>query len=209
VCFLVAFSCALLGVGQEFGIGVLDHCSATLTLDVGSCVLSFGYDWFSCSVHVDAFSNHFCVKCMVNWLCMISVNFSKLFWFVILLFLLFSILFFCYKPFSTMLERVLSCLEVYLLLGSHIHYARKGRGCCRYNVLRLLDNITYWGVVTLWVLNVPSQIIEHKNASITDAFTDDSLVYLSCRYHTHTRFTIYNVHTYTCCLLSYTMTHTH
>jgi hypothetical protein len=55
----------------------------------------------------------------------------------------------------------------------------------------MLDNITYWGVVTLWVLNVPSQIIEHKNASITDTFTDDSLVYLACRYHTHTRFTIY------------------
>ena len=39
------------------------------------------------------------------------------------------------------------------------------------------NNITCWGVVTLWVLNVPSQIIEHKNASITDTVTDDSLAY--------------------------------
>ena len=105
---------------------------------------------------------------------------------------------------AILLERVFSCLEVYL---SRYTYTMHERGwmlgwrrvvysCCRYNViwlrcLGMLDNITYWGVVALWVLNVPSQIIEHKNASITDTLTDDSLVYLSCRYHTHTRFTIY------------------
>ena len=66
----------------------------------------------------------------------------------------------------------------------------------------MLVDITY-GVVTHWVLNIPSQIWEHKNTSITDMFTDDILVYYTVSH-------IILVHidnVYYC--FTYTLTHTH